>query len=310
MDENKLFEQEPRSGGFFRTQGFYIMLALCLLIVGTAVALTALPGGEAAPSPTNPAVQSNQSDDETLFGRRTPAPTLRPTVQPSASPAPTAAPTAAPQSTSTGARPARKGSAPAAGSIQWGYAMEQLLYSRTLDQWTTHAGVDIAAAEGTEVCAVLPGTVASVYEDDALVAYLLMVRPVGCEVSQLDYFAVLPQYRAGGIGAALLAALPDHEKGAQAILIEAECPEKAEDEAMAVRRLGFYARCGAKDTGWTEHLFDAWFRVLVLPCCGGKVRSPEEAVRQLADCYRRTMGEPQWRRNVTFYRPDGVEVQF
>ena len=51
---------------------------------------------------------------------------------------------------------------------------------------------------------------------------------------------------------------------------------------MAVRRLGFYARCGAKDTGWTEHLFDAWFRVLVLPCCGGKVRSPEEAVRQLA----------------------------
>ena len=128
-----------------------------------------------------------------------------------------------------------------------------------------------------------------VYEDDALVAYLLMVRPVGCEVSQLDYFAVLPQYRAGGIGAVLLAALPDHEKGAQAILIEAECPEKAEDEAMAVRRLGFYARCGAKDTGWTEHLFDAWFRVLVLPCCGGKVRSPEEAVRQLADCYRRAM---------------------
>ena len=108
---------------------------------------------------------------------------------------------------------------------------------------------------------------------------------------------------------ALLAALPDHEKGAQAILIEAECPEKAEDEVMAVRRLGFYARCGAKDTGWTEHLFDAWFRVLVLPCCGGKVRSPEEAVRQLADCYRRTMGEPQWRRNVTFYRPDGVEVE-
>ena len=30
---------------------------------------------------------------------------------------------------------------------------------------------------------------------------------------------------------------------------------------------------------------------------------------QLADCYRRTMGEPQWRRNVTFYRPDGVEVE-
>ena len=67
-----------------------------------------------------------------------------------------------------------------------------------------------------------------VYEDDALVAYLLMVRPVGCEVSQLDYFAVLPQYRAAGLGAALLAELPSHENGASAILIEAECPEKAE----------------------------------------------------------------------------------
>ena len=120
-----------------------------------------------------------------------------------------------------------------------------------------------------------------VYEDNALVAYLLMVRPVGCEVSQLDYFAVLPQYRAGGIGAALLAALPDHEKGAQAILIEAECPEKAEDEAMAVRRLGFYARCGARDTGYYEHLFDAWFRILVLPCPGAPELSDKDALDAL-----------------------------
>ena len=148
-----------------------------------------------------------------------------------------------------------------------------------------------------------------VFDGETLAAYLLMVRPEGSAISQLDYFAVVPAYRAGGLGAKLLAALPEYEAGTQAIIIEAEMPEKAEDEAMAVRRLGFYARCGAKDTGWTEHLFDAWFRVLVLPCCGGKVRSPEEAVRQLADCYRRTMGEPQWRRNVTFYRPDGVEVE-
>ena len=86
-----------------------------------------------------------------------------------------------------------------------------------------------------------------IYDGDALAAYLLMVRPVGCAMSQLDYFAVLPRYRASGLGAALLAELPGHENGCQAILIEAECPEKAEDEAMAVRRLGFYARCGAVD---------------------------------------------------------------
>ena len=31
-----------------------------------------------------------------------------------------------------------------------------------------------------------------VFEGEMLVSYLLMVRPMGCEVSQLDYFSVLP----------------------------------------------------------------------------------------------------------------------
>jgi len=47
-----------------------------------------------------------------------------------------------------------------------------------------------------------------VYDGETLVAYLLMVRPRGATVSQLDYFAVLPACRAAGLGAKLLAALP------------------------------------------------------------------------------------------------------
>ena len=78
---------------------------------------------------------------------------------------------------------------------------------------------------------------------------------------------------------------------------------------MAVRRLGFYARCGAQDVGWTEHLFDAWFRVLVLPC-GSRTPDAETTVQGLVDCYRRTMGEPQWKKYVTLYRPDGSTAQF
>lgn len=45
-----------------------------------------------------------------------------------------------------------------------------------------------------------------VFEGETLVSYLLMVQPMGCEVSQLDYFSVLPAYRSTGIGAKLLAA--------------------------------------------------------------------------------------------------------
>ncbi len=66
-----------------------------------------------------------------------------------------------------------------------------------------------------------------VYDGETLVAYLLMVRPRGATVSQLDYFAVLPACRAAGLGAKLLAALPGKEAGADAILIEAELPEKS-----------------------------------------------------------------------------------
>ena len=107
------------------------------------------------------------------------------------------------------------------------------------------------------------------------------------------------------LGAKLLAALPEYEAGAQAIIIEAEMPEKAEDEAMAVRRLGFYARCGARDTGYYEHLFDAWFRILVLPCPGAPELSDKDALDALVSCYKRTISESQWRKYVQFYAPDG-----
>jgi len=146
-----------------------------------------------------------------------------------------------------------------------------------------------------------------VFDGETLAAYLLMVRPAGSRVSQLDYFAVLPEYRSAGLGAQLLADLPQHERGAQAILIEAECPDKAEDEAMAVRRLGFYSRCGARDTGFTEHLFDAWFRILVLDCPGAGTFADRQAVDALVDCYRRTISETEWQKYVQFYCPDGTK---
>ena len=130
------------------------------------------------------------------------------------------------------------------------------------------------------------------------------------ELKPLDYFAVLPACRAAGLGAKLLAALPGKEAGADAILIEAELPEKADDPAMAVRRLGFYARCGAVDTGWTEKLFGAsWFRVLTLAAPGQQPMGAEDACRALADCYRRVIGEPKWRQYIELYRPDGTTAQ-
>ena len=47
-----------------------------------------------------------------------------------------------------------------------------------------------------------------VFEEETLVSYLLMVRPMGCEVSQLDYFSVLPAYPSTGIGASSRPSVP------------------------------------------------------------------------------------------------------
>ncbi len=56
--------------------------------------------------------------------------------------------------------------APVEGSIILKYSMDSLVYSKTLDQYMTHPGVDIAASLSSEVKAVADGTVSRVYNDD------------------------------------------------------------------------------------------------------------------------------------------------
>jgi len=50
-------------------------------------------------------------------------------------------------------------------SMERGYAEDTLVFSNTLKQWSTHLGVDITAAEGSEVFCALDGTVASITQD-------------------------------------------------------------------------------------------------------------------------------------------------
>ena len=165
IEENRNFDSKPKD--FLRKQGFYIVLFVCLLIVGTAIVLTSLPAENQEATPQaeqtqqQPSVlEARQSGDETLQAKNTPLPT--------ATPLPTTAPTPAPTPKTASAPRVNKGAAPVKGEVIWNYADEHLIYSRTLDQWTTHAGVDLSAEVGTNVAATLAGTVEKVYEDDAL----------------------------------------------------------------------------------------------------------------------------------------------
>ncbi len=56
-------------------------------------------------------------------------------------------------------------SAPLKGEIQKMYSTDKVIYSKTLEQWKTHDGIDISADEGTEVKSIEKGIVDSVQND-------------------------------------------------------------------------------------------------------------------------------------------------
>ncbi len=51
---------------------------------------------------------------------------------------------------------------PIAGAVTKDYSGDELVYSKTMNDWRTHNGVDIAAEDGTDVLAVADGTVEAV----------------------------------------------------------------------------------------------------------------------------------------------------
>ena len=55
---------------------------------------------------------------------------------------------------------------PLSGSVQVSYSMNDLIYDKTMADWRTHDGIDIEAQLGTKVMAVMDGTVEKVYNDD------------------------------------------------------------------------------------------------------------------------------------------------
>ena len=57
---------------------------------------------------------------------------------------------------------------PLDGETVAAFSADALQYNDTLADWRTHEGLDIAAAEGTEVCAACAGTVESVTVNDLL----------------------------------------------------------------------------------------------------------------------------------------------
>lgn len=172
---------------FIRSQGFYVALALCLLVVGAAIVISVLPGNEnpeEQQAQLNPIEELGQEQEAVASATQMPVIHILPSVtaapeqeeEPETVTEPVMA-TATEAPTTQQVSSTAKAPAPVQGEVIWEFAMDRLLYSKTLDQWTTHEGVDIACEEGTKVKAVLSGTVEEVREDDALGYTVVLSHP-------------------------------------------------------------------------------------------------------------------------------------
>lgn len=189
MDYNMNSDQEnqgmkDKAKQFFDRHGFYVVLIACLLILGLTAFMTfrsanesnpeALATAEPTVSPTVAPV--NLAQDESLLEAQNfePSPSLTP--EPTNEPKPTQTPeqTAKPTAQETQKTPSLF-PAPVEGSIINPYASDSLIFSKTLNQWTSHLGIDIAAAEGSVVKAIADGVVDSV-SNDPLMGYMIRIK--------------------------------------------------------------------------------------------------------------------------------------
>ncbi|MBQ7935579.1 MAG: M23 family metallopeptidase [Clostridia bacterium] len=156
---------------FFKTKGYYMVLALCVLTVGTVSFLSyrhAQQKNAETPITQDPTQDVEKVEDNVPDDRQE-TPDTQEQTPATDDPAPQVG--------------AAEYSAPLSGEIIAHYSPDHPIYSYTLKDWRTHSGIDIAAAEGTNVLNVCEGVVESVTEDD-LMGNMAVVRHTDGKISR------------------------------------------------------------------------------------------------------------------------------
>ena len=204
MRKNRQDGAEPlwrRVLDFLGRQGFYLVLLLCLGVIG----LTALIF-----SSTWKAVQTVSAD---------PGLSVRVTIPPMTTQRPVLAETPPPQAETTpepvtGEPAERPGEAlpaaeapaaetmasvflwPLSGDVERGYAWDKLVYDRTMADWRTHDGLDISGGLGAKVYAAADGVVEEVSVDERMGTTVILYHGGGLR-SVYANLAATPAVQAG-----------------------------------------------------------------------------------------------------------------
>ncbi len=181
MDEKK--SRWDKVFKFVGEKGFYIVLFLCVAVIGVSAwlvsdsiggledeadnstVLSAMVTAAPSPTPALPSVEplppvtakpKEETEPETIVIPDEPA---EPVMEGKPMPAEVMA-------------EINKGSLPevfvwpVSGTVETPHSVEALVYSRTMSDWRTHTGLDIAAGLGSKVIAAAAGTVEQVFTDD------------------------------------------------------------------------------------------------------------------------------------------------
>jgi murein DD-endopeptidase MepM/ murein hydrolase activator NlpD len=202
-------EGEPlwrRFFAFLGRQGFYLTLLLCVGVIG----LTALIFSSTWRKASRPAAETGMSVRLTApplttwlpadAGTEEPAETW--SGLPEAAPEPEDPPepglpeTEDPDAPAAAETMAQVFRWPLSGEIERGYAWDRLVYDRTMGDWRTHDGLDIAGGLGARVCAAADGVVEQIYEDERMGTVVVLYHGGGLR-SLYANLAAVPTVQVG-----------------------------------------------------------------------------------------------------------------
>ena len=134
--------------------------------------------------------------------------------------------------------------------------------------------------------------------DDAgeMAGYIFLWKHVDGRYVLIDYLCVPAGRRNGGVGGKLLQAAREHYPADIVFIGETEAPTgDPERDEMILRRLGFYARNGAKTLDYDTALFGVHFKTI---CWADPMPEEAEVLRKHREIYLERFGQEKYDRYI------------
>ncbi|MDE6997363.1 MAG: hypothetical protein K2P04_05770 [Oscillospiraceae bacterium] len=126
--------------------------------------------------------------------------------------------------------------------------------------------------------------------------YILLWKHKGGRYLLIDYLCVPAGHRNGGTGGRLLQAIRACYPADTVFIGESEAPTgDPERDEIILRRLGFYARNGAKTLGYDSALFGVHFKTI---CWAAPMPDEAEIMRRHQEIYLQQFGQEKYDRYI------------